>query len=206
MKRKSFEWPISSARFTLAAAAGLVAVGAVLGALVELPSSVAMNAAQPETQPETQPEEGGPEDKGGMGAGMAMGMKMIAGLKASEGCLGVEMGRMMSGKMSIFAWFENKAAVKDWYYGVAHERLLDDVMPADKTLNHEPLAFVEDETIPILVVATMTFAEEPKFEAIKMPISQVSVELFAALPGGAQLGGRLSPEAFVVPHMVDLAK
>ena len=142
----------------------------------------------------------------GMGPMGEMGMKLIEGLRETEGCLGVDMGRMMSGKNTIIAWFENKAAVKEWYYGLSHEQLLDDFISADEPLDHEPLAFIEDETTPIMVIVSMTFAEKGEIESIKLPISQIAVELFAPLPGGLHLGGRLSPESFAVPHMLDLGK
>src|SRR5262245_1702698 len=49
--------------------------------------------------------------------GSDVGDELIAALKSSPGCLGVENGQMISGKVSIFAWFEDKKAVLDWYYG-----------------------------------------------------------------------------------------
>ena len=39
---------------------------------------------------------------------------LVAGLKATPGCLGVETARTTSGKAVIFAWFENKRAVLRW--------------------------------------------------------------------------------------------
>lgn len=189
-------------------AVALVSLGAAGSIVLHTPSSVTPVVYQPEPtdQPESrpaQPERGDPEDMGPMGQ---MGMKLIAGLKETEGCLGVDSGRMMSGKTTIIAWFKNKEAVKEWYYGMSHERLLDNLVSEDEPLDHEPLAFIEDETIPIMVIVSMTFAEEGSFDSIKLPISQIAVELFAPLPGGLHMGGRLSPETFVVPNMLDLGK
>lgn len=190
------------------AGVALLSLGAASSVVLFSSSSVVSVALQPESADQSSsrpapPARGGPERMGPMGE---MGMKLIAGLKETEGCLGVDTGRMMSGKTTIIAWFENKGAVKEWYYSMSHERLLDDLVAADEPLDHEPLAFIEDETIPIMVIVSMTFAEEGTFDSIDLPISQIAVELFAPLPGGLHLGGRLSPETFIVPHMLDLEK
>src|SRR5262245_16247020 len=50
-----------------------------------------------------------------------VGDELVVALKSSPGCLGVETGQMNSGKVTIFAWFEDKKAVLDWYYGDAHQ-------------------------------------------------------------------------------------
>jgi hypothetical protein len=42
------------------------------------------------------------------------GPDLIAMLKNTPGCLGVEAARTMSGKQVLFAWFENKQAVVIW--------------------------------------------------------------------------------------------
>ena len=44
-------------------------------------------------------------------------------VKASPGCLGVETAMTNSGKMVIFAWFENKKAALAWYYSQPHQML-----------------------------------------------------------------------------------
>src|SRR5262245_28351929 len=46
---------------------------------------------------------------------------LVAALKATPGCLGVETARTSSGKQVIFAWFENKKAVLAWYYSDTHQ-------------------------------------------------------------------------------------
>ena len=60
---------------------------------------------------------------------------------------------------------------------------------------------VDDEAQPVMVIATLTPSDKPELPGMKIPISQISIELFAALPGGAQISGRVSPETFRVPHM-----
>ena len=68
----------------------------------------------------------------------------------------------------------------------------------------EPLAHVPDDQGPIMVIATITPSDTPEIEGFPVPISQISIELFAPLPGGAHVNGRLAPEAFEVEHMRDL--
>src|SRR5919108_523033 len=61
-----------------------------------------------------------------------MGAALIAALKASPGCLGVETARTSSGKDVIFAWFENKKAVLRWYYSEAHQAAIKMAFPDAK--------------------------------------------------------------------------
>jgi hypothetical protein len=51
-----------------------------------------------------------------------------------------------------------------------------------------------------MVIASMTPAPAPQIEGLPIPISQISIELFTPLPGGASINGRLSPEGFPVEH------
>jgi hypothetical protein len=37
-----------------------------------------------------------------------------------------------------------------------------------------------------------------------MPISQISIEMYTPLPGGAAVNGRLAPEGFNIPHFRNL--
>ena len=40
---------------------------------------------------------------------------LVGALKATPGVLGVDAAQTLSGKQVIFAWFENKQAVLNWY-------------------------------------------------------------------------------------------
>src|SRR5262245_56742972 len=64
---------------------------------------------------------------------------LIAMLKATPGCLGVDAARTMSGKQVIFAWFENKKAVLNWYYSDGHQRLIK-TLASGGTPGRPPLA------------------------------------------------------------------
>ena len=50
---------------------------------------------------------------------------LVSGLKATPGCLGVETAQTTSGKAVIFAWFENKKAVLNWYNSEMHQAMLN---------------------------------------------------------------------------------
>ncbi|MFG0256781.1 MAG: hypothetical protein ACF8GE_02650 [Phycisphaerales bacterium JB043] len=136
-----------------------------------------------------------------------MGQMLIGGLQQVEGCLGVDAGQYMSGKRTIVAWFENKAAAQRWYYSDTHQYMMTG-MGLGEEYEHKPLSHVQDEETPIMVIATITMSEDGTqgVEGFPVPISQVSIELFAPLPGGAHVNGRFSPESFEVPHMTDLSE
>lgn len=134
----------------------------------------------------------------GPGGGMP---DLAGGIAATEGCLGVESGKMQSGKQSIFAWFENKQAVVRWYRSGMHQGVMNMMAPG-LTPDYGPLEHVADDEGPILVIATITMSDKPAFESMpNMPISQISIELYKPLPGGAYLGARLAPETVEVEKM-----
>ena len=120
---------------------------------------------------------------------------VVAGLKATPGCIGVEVARTPGGKNVVFAWFENKDAVLKWYYSDMHQGAMNKFFPGDR---RKPLAFVEGDG-PILTIASITVAEKPGVGGL--PISQIAIELYRPLSGGIALGGRFAPEALKVPHM-----
>ncbi len=173
-------------KYSIGAALAVSAAGATLAA--------ALAVAQPSGA-----QTGGDGAQPNPAAGMA-GV-LMKGLTQTEGCLGADAAQTQSGRNCIIGWFENKEAVVRWYNSMTHQGIMRGV--AGGLGGGEPLAHVADGTGPIMVIATITFSETPKFEAIRMPISQISIELFQPLPGGAHLGGRLSPEAFKVEHMRD---
>src|SRR5215468_11519605 len=55
--------------------------------------------------------------------------RVLAALRASPGCLGVETGQTASGRQVIFAWFDGKASLVDWYHSEAHQRAMKAVYP-----------------------------------------------------------------------------
>jgi hypothetical protein len=140
------------------------------------------------------PGEWPPAKAGGRGDGAAM----VAAIRATPGCLGVETARTASGKNVIFAWFKDKKAVVAWYESGMHQKLMTRFPDRE---DREPLSMVPDNTGPILVIASVTPGEKPQVEGTTMPISQIAIELYQPLPGGAYAGGRFAPSSVVVPNM-----
>jgi quinol monooxygenase YgiN len=126
---------------------------------------------------------------------------LVAALKATPGCLGVETATTASRKQVIFSWFEDKKAVLRWYHSEAHQQVMKQFFP-DRTYN-KPLKDVPEASGPILAIASITFADKPRFKETPLPISQISIELYQPMSGGIFLGGRFAPEGLKVPKMRD---
>jgi hypothetical protein len=126
---------------------------------------------------------------------------LVTALKASPGCLGVETARTAGGKQVIFAWFENKKALLDWYYSPVHQQLMQ-LFPA--ATGHTPMPDVPDNGQPILAVASLTMSDKPASTMTSMPVSQIAIELYQPLPGGIALGGRFAPMTMKVPGLTDV--
>ncbi len=143
----------------------------------------------------------GPPGQRGDGGGFP---DLVGGLRQVEGCIGIELAGTRDGKQLIFAWFEDKKAVTRWYYGETHQGVMDMFnADDDESVGIKPLAHVADDAGPIMVVVSMTMAENPSSDRVRLPISQIAIELYEALPGGAFLGSRFAPEAVQVLHMKD---
>src|SRR5215471_19432753 len=72
---------------------------------------------------------------------------VINALKATPGCLGVETGQTSSGRQVIFAWFDGKKALVEWYHSDVHQRAMRAVYP-NGTFGREPLPELHDNTGP----------------------------------------------------------
>ncbi len=133
-----------------------------------------------------------------------IGVLLRKSLREVKGCLGVENARMDSGKTSIIAWFKDVESVKTWYHNEVHRRMVR--MAGADPDEHEPLQHVGAYKGPVMVIATITpTSEKNRIPGIPLPVSQISVELFQPLPGGAFVNGRLAPKSFKVPHMKNLS-
>jgi hypothetical protein len=156
----------------------------------------------------------------------ADGDALVKVLLQSPGCLGVETAFTRSRKSAIFAWFKDKESTLDWYYGDFHQTAMMELREAAQAAEasggaefavdgqepelqaSEPLAHVKDDVGPILCIATITPSAPGGKQLVPgfgSPISQISIELYAPLPGGIAFNGRFSPPALQVPHMVELA-
>lgn len=130
---------------------------------------------------------------------------LASGLKATPGCLGVELAMTMGGKNVIFAWFEDKRAVERWYYGEMHQKVMDMFFPTgdDEAHHRKPLKGISDDFGPIMVIASITMSDQRQFDETTLPVSQIAIELYAPITGGLFLGGRFAPEGVKVADMSD---
>jgi hypothetical protein len=122
---------------------------------------------------------------------------LVTALKGSPGCLGVETARTTSGKLVIFAWFEDKKAALAWYNNPVHQQAMKRFLP-DAKRQGKPLAGVPDDSGPIMAIASLTPSDKPAKEN-PSPFKQIAIELYQPLPGGLAIGGRFSPEKMMVP-------
>jgi antibiotic biosynthesis monooxygenase len=125
-----------------------------------------------------------------------------AALRATPGCLGVETARTASGKQVIFAWFENKQAVLNWYYSEPHQRLIKQ-FSGGHVRPGGPLTGVPDEG-PVLAVASLTIPTAPTDGNVAAATTQIAIELYAPLPGGLAAGGRFAPSSLRVPGLIEV--
>jgi hypothetical protein len=124
-------------------------------------------------------------------------------LKATPGCLGVDAARTMSGKQVIFAWFEDKKAVLNWYYSPGHQQLIK-TLASGGNPGRKPLADIADDSGPILAIASLTMGDKPQVDGVQLPVSQIAIELYAPLPGGLAAGGRFAPSTVKVKGLVEI--
>jgi quinol monooxygenase YgiN len=122
---------------------------------------------------------------------------LVGALKASPGCLGVEVARTESGKQVIFSWFEDKKAVETFYYSDTHQKVMKEFFP-DADGSHKPLANVPDGTGPIMLIASVTWNDKPTKEN-PSPFKQIAIEVYQPLKGGVSIGGSFGPKAMKVP-------
>jgi len=126
---------------------------------------------------------------------------VINALKAAPGCLGVETGQTSSGRQVIFAWFEGKKALVEWYHSDVHQRAMKGVFP-NTTFDRQPLPDLPENTGTILAIVSVKFAEATEDRPRAM--SSIGIELYGPLPGGVAVGGRFAPEIVKVPGLREI--
>jgi hypothetical protein len=117
--------------------------------------------------------------------------------------LGVDTAQTSSGKQVIFAWFENKQAVLNWFYSETHQAAMRMFAPGGAS-DRAPLAHIKDDSGPILAIASLTLVQKPQVAGVTLPVSQIAIELYAPLPGGLAAGGTFAPATLKVPGLVDV--
>ena len=122
---------------------------------------------------------------------------VVAAVRATPGCLGVETGQTSNGRRVIFAWFESKKSLVGWYRSDVHQRAMKAVFP-NQVFDREPLPDLAEDSGPILAIVSVKLADGPRPDGSAMPISSIGIELYGPLPGGVAVGGRFAPEAVKV--------
>ncbi len=128
---------------------------------------------------------------------------LVGALRNTPGCIGVETAQTASGKQVIFAWFENKKAVLNWYYSDVHRSAVKMFAPGAPA--RTPMADIPDDGNPVLAIASLTLVNAPPTAAMPLPVSQISIELYRPLPGGLSAGGTFAPAGLNVPGMMKAA-
>ena len=129
--------------------------------------------------------------------------RVLAALRASPGCLGVDTGQTASGRQVIFAWFDNKQSLVNWYHSDVHQRAMKTVFPG-QTFDRQPLPDLPDNSGPILTIVSVSFKDSPKADSITRSIASIGIELYGPLPGGVAVGGRFAPAAIKVPGLREI--
>ena len=122
---------------------------------------------------------------------------VVKELRATPGCLGVETGQTAGGRRVIFAWFDGKKSLVDWYHSDVHQRAMHSVFP-NQQFDREPLPDLAEDTGPILTIVSVKFADAPAPGASAPAITSIGIELYGPLPGGVAVGGRFAPDAVKV--------
>jgi hypothetical protein len=122
------------------------------------------------------------------GINPAMIGAIMQGLKNSPGCMGADLGQLQSGKYVIFAWFESKKALVDWYNSAPHQNATNAVWP-DRDKARVPLTDVPEDVGPIMAVAAASPVPASELKPGEAPYMRLGIEIYKPLPGGIRFGG-----------------
>jgi heme-degrading monooxygenase HmoA len=109
------------------------------------------------------------------------GELLVKAAKESPGFLGIETGRTSNGTLVIFAWFENKKALVNWYKSDFHERAMKSAFPK-QNIERVPVPDIPDDTGSILALVTLKLSDGPPTAASPIPIQRIGIELYTPLP------------------------
>jgi hypothetical protein len=136
------------------------------------------------------------------------GEQLVKAVMASPGVLGIELGQTAKGRRVIFAWFEDKRALVNWYQSDFHERGVKWAFPNLKSVR-EPLPDLPENSGQILALVTLKFSNTSSAGATtritsRPPIESIGIELYTPLPGGVAVGGRFAPKRVRVPGLREI--
>jgi quinol monooxygenase YgiN len=141
-----------------------------------------------------------PQGRGGPPDLQRLGMMLVEGIRATPGCLGVETAQTSSGKNVFFAWFENKESAMAWYNSPMHKRMMGMIMPdRERPEGYIPMEHIPDGAGPILTIASLKPTDKP-LPGMRMPISEISIEMYTPMPGGLRINGGFTPAGVPVQH------
>ncbi len=127
------------------------------------------------------------------------GKLLVEAAQASPGCLGVKLSRTGDGTNVIFAWFENKQALVNWYKSDFHQWAMKTAFP-NQNFDREPLPDVPENSGQILALVTLKLANAA-LPGSPVPIETIGIELYTPLPDGVAVGGRFAPQSVKVPGL-----
>jgi len=113
------------------------------------------------------------------------------------------MARTEDGRVVLFAWFENKQGLLNWYNSEAHKQGMKEYFGLEPS--PQGLSNIPDNGEPILAIASFTIADKAHFKETRLPLSQLAIEFYQPMAGGIAAGGRFAPEALRVPKMREYA-
>lgn len=171
-----------------------------MGAVVAVAAGLAVAGGPQDEEGPNPPGRAAAKGQPGQGGAMAGFPDLVKGLKETPGCLGVETAQTSSGKLVIFAWFEDKKAAMAWYKSDMHTGAMEQFFGGPS--GRAPMADVPDD-VPLMTIASITPSRGKTLEGTDLPISQIAIELYRPVNGGVSLGGRFAPEALDVPKMMD---
>jgi len=125
---------------------------------------------------------------------------LVRAAKETPGFLGIETARTTNGTMVIFAWFENKKALVDWYKSDFHQRAMKSAFP-NQNISREPVPDIPEDTGSILALVTLKLSDGPSSAASPIPIQKIGIELYTPLPDGVAVGRRFAPATIKVPGL-----
>ena len=128
---------------------------------------------------------------------------VIGALKEAPGCLGVEVAQTPDGRRIIFAWFDGKKSLVDWYYSDPHQAAMKAVFRG-QVGEREPLPDLASDVGPVLAIVSVKFAGAPGADAAPPSMASIGIELYGPLPGGIAVGGRFAPTAVKVRGLREL--
>ncbi|MEL7472257.1 MAG: hypothetical protein AAGK04_02990 [Planctomycetota bacterium] len=173
----------------------IVALAATIGAVGVMSVAWARQQASPEQAPEPISGAESRERFSPDQLTQGLGQQVVAGLKATPGCLGAEAASFHPNKLAIFGWFEDKRAALAWHSSALH-RNISARFAGGRTMHNIPMEHVQDG-VPLMVIASVVMQPADPGGGGGMPRMFFGIEVYEPMPGGLSFqGGAFSPPGF----------